>query len=368
MKRPWSKDDYQREFADEIIRQIERGVAPWQKPWRPGERGSPENFHTGKSYTGGNNIYLAVRGVKKGYGDNRWGTYRQIQEAGGQVRKAERGAKILFFDRQYREAVKDQDGKPVKDGEGKQVYKSLDRARPFWRSFTVFNVEQAEGLQLERRDAQAAPEWERHRNAELVIRASDVPVNHVAGDRAYYSMDRDQVVLPEPGQFPTADGYYQTAMHELGHATGHPERMNRESLQQGLDKGFGSEEYAREELRAEISAMMTGERVGVGHDPQRGAAYVENWIAVLKKIPVRSTRRRARRSICPITWCPAGGSWARGKSASNPISANTLPRPGRRSATPPALSPSRRSNSTAMSARAGESLYVEVKERFVRPT
>ena len=179
MKRPWSKDDYQREFADEIIRQIERGVAPWQKPWKPGERGSPENFHTGKSYTGGNNIYLAVRGVKKGYGDNRWGTYRQIAEAGGQVRKAERGAKILFFDRQYREAVKDQDGKPVKDGEGKQVYKTLDRARPFWRSFTVFNVEQAEGLQLERRDGQAAPEWERHRNAELVIRASDVPVNHV---------------------------------------------------------------------------------------------------------------------------------------------------------------------------------------------
>ena len=285
MKRPWSKDDYQREFADEIIRQIERGVAPWQKPWRPGERGSPENFSTAKAYTGGNNIYLAVRGVKKGYGDNRWGTYRQIQEAGGQVRKAERGAKILFFDRQYREAVKDKDGKPVKDGEGKQVYRTLDRARPFWRSFTVFNVEQAEGLQLERRDAQAAPEWERHRNAELVIRASDVPVNHVAGDRAYYSMDRDQVVLPEPGQFPTADGYYQTAMHELGHATGHPDRMNRESLKEGLDEGFGSKEYAREELRAEISAMMTGERVGVGHDPQRGAAYVENWIAVLKEDP-----------------------------------------------------------------------------------
>ena len=85
MKLPWSRDDYQREFADEIIRQIERGVAPWQKPWKPGERGSPENFHTGKSYTGGNNIYLAVRGVKKGYGDNRWGTYRGTAQIAAKI-------------------------------------------------------------------------------------------------------------------------------------------------------------------------------------------------------------------------------------------------------------------------------------------
>ena len=285
MKRPWSKDDYQREFTDEIIEQIKRGVAPWQKPWKPGERSSPGNFSTGKAYTGGNSIYLAVQGQRRGYGENRWGTYKQIEEAGGQIRKGERGAKILFFDRQYREAVKDTDGKLVKDGKGKQVYETRDRAKPLWRSFTVFNVEQAEGLVLPQRDQKAPPEWQTHQNAERVIRASEVPVNHVAGDRAYYSMDRDQVVLPERAQFPTANGYYQTAMHELGHATGHPERMNRESLKQGLDKGFGSEAYAKEELRAEISAMMTGERVGVGHDPQRGAAYVESWISVLKKDP-----------------------------------------------------------------------------------
>ena len=93
------------------------------------------------------------------------------------------------------------------------------------------------------------------------------------------------MVLPEPSQFPTRNGYYQTALHECGHSTGHPDRMNRDTLKEGLDKGFGSPEYAREELRAEISAMMTGERVGVGHDPQRGAAYVENWVAVLEKDP-----------------------------------------------------------------------------------
>ena len=103
-------------------------------------------------------------------------------------------------------------------------------------------------------------------------------------------MGEDKIVLPERSQFPTANAYYQTALHECGHSTGHPDRMNRESLKEGIEKGFGSPEYAREELRAEISAMMTGERVGVGHDPQRGAAYVENWVAVLEKDPLEIHR------------------------------------------------------------------------------
>ncbi len=110
-------------------------------------------------------------------------------------------------------------------------------------------------------------------------------MKHVAGDRAYYRMSEDKIVLPEWEQFLTANAYYQTVLHELGHATGHPERMDRDSLKEGLDKGFGSPEYAREELRAQISAMMTGERVGVGHDPQRGTAYVENWVKVLEEDP-----------------------------------------------------------------------------------
>ena len=91
--------------------------------------------------------------------------------------------------------------------------------------------------------------------------------------------------MPEKSQFPSADHYYQTALHEVGHASGHPDRLNRDTLQQGLADGFGSEAYAREELRAEISAMMTGDRLGTGHDPSRGAAYVSSWVEVLDKNP-----------------------------------------------------------------------------------
>ena len=282
----WERSkEYARQVSDEIIEQIKAGVAPWQKPWKPGEKCTPENFSTGKSYTGGNSLYLMSRGIRQGHGDNRWGTYGQIQAAGGQVRKGERGTKVLFFTDRARETIKDEAGKPLQDKAGKQVYQEYQRAHPVVRQYTVFNVEQADGLNLPPRTAQAPPEWQTHREAERLISASGVAVSHVAGDRAYYNMHQDKVVLPEREQFPTANAYYQTAMHELGHATGHPERMDRESLKEGLDKGFGSPEYAREELRAEISAMITGERVGVGHDPKRGAAYVENWMKVLEEDP-----------------------------------------------------------------------------------
>ena len=166
-----------------------------------------------------------------------------------------------------------------------RLYEEEKRSIPICKQYTVFNVEQAEGLELKQRESRLRPEWDAHRDAEKVIAASGPTVHHVAGDRAYYRSAEDKVVLPEPSQFPTRNGYYQTALHECGHSTGHPDRLNRDTLQDGLDNGFGSPEYAREELRAEISAMMTGERVGVGHDPQRGAAYVENWVKVLEKDP-----------------------------------------------------------------------------------
>ena len=154
------------------------------------------------------------------------------------------------------------------------------------RQYTVFNVEQTDGLKLPPRESPTTPEWDTHREADKVLRASGAKVQHVpGGDRAYYSPSEDKIVLPDPSQFATRNGYYQTALHEAGHSTGHHDRMNRDTLKEGMEKGFGSPEYAREELRAEISAMMSGEQVGVGHDPQRGAAYVENWVAVLEKDP-----------------------------------------------------------------------------------
>ena len=94
----WQRgEDYAKKVSSEIIDQIKAGVAPWQKPWKPGEQISAENFSTGKKYSGGNSLYLMSRAIRDGRGDNRWGTYNQIREAGGQVRKGEKGTQVLVL-------------------------------------------------------------------------------------------------------------------------------------------------------------------------------------------------------------------------------------------------------------------------------
>ncbi len=275
---------YHKEFAAQLIDQIKKGTAPWQKPWKPGERIGPRNLASGRPYSGSNTLRLMAAAADRGHSDSRWATYGQIQAAGGQIRKGERGTHILSFKTHRRVAVTDEKGKPVKDKNGEQVYRREKLARPFTRIYTVFNVDQARNIEAEPKPERGKA-WEAHKRAEEVIKASGIPVKHVQGDRAYYSLGSDQVVLPEKSQFPSADHYYQTALHELGHASGHPDRLDRDTLQKGLDDGFGSEAYAREELRAEISAMMTGDRLGTGHDPSRGAAYVSSWVEVLDKNP-----------------------------------------------------------------------------------
>ena len=146
------------------------------------------------------------------------------------------------------------------------------------------------------------------------------------GDRAFYNLNRDEIVLPERGQFPSANHYYQTALHELGHSTGHPERMNRATLTQGIGEGFGSPAYAKEELRAEISAMMTGERVGVGHDPSRGAAYVEGWVAALEEDP-REIRRAAADSQKISDFVLARSRERQAEHEPTPVAATRAPDP-----------------------------------------
>ena len=168
------------------------------------------------------------------------------------------------------------------DDAGHPAVESVRRDRPLVKLHYVFNVEQTEGLDLRSLQV-AAPAWEGHERAEALIKSSGVRVDHEAGDRAYYRLSDDRVVLPERSQFASQDAYTHTALHELGHATGHPSRLNRPTL---VDHGgFGSEAYAKEELRAEIAAMMTGEKLGVGHEPRHGTAYVGSWVKALENDP-----------------------------------------------------------------------------------
>ncbi len=223
-----------------------------------------------------------MQALDRGYADPRWGGYRQIQEAGGHVRKGEKGTPILYVDWRQRRTARDERGKPVLDENGRPTLEWVQRDRPLVKLHHVFNVEQTESLKL-RSLQTAAPEWQGHERAEVLIRNSGIRVDHVAGDRAYYSLKDDKVVLPERSQFDSQSAYTHTALHELGHATGHQSRLNRPTLVN--HGGFGTEDYAREELRAQISAMMTGEQLGVGHEPRHGTAYAGSWIKALEHGP-----------------------------------------------------------------------------------
>ena len=282
-KKPSRVDAYHQQFAEKMIKAIEAGTAPWQKPWKPGEQISPQNFTTDRNYRGGNAIYLAVAAVEKGYSDPRWGGYRQIAEAGGHVRTGEKGTPIMYVEYKSRTVEKDDKGQPRLDGDGNQQYLVEQRDRPMIKVHTVFNVEQTERLHLPAREKREPSTWEAHQRVEGVIRGSEIRVNHVAGDRAFYNAGTDQVTLPPKDQFSTQAAYSHTALHELGHATGHKDRLNRPTLTE--HKGFGSEAYAREELRAEMAAMMAGERLGVGHEPRHGTAYVASWVKALENDP-----------------------------------------------------------------------------------
>ena len=147
----------------------------------------------------------------------------------------------------------------------------------------MFNAEQIENLRpLE----QAQPQqWEVSERAERLLEASGANIEHRGGDRAFYRLGEDKIVLPRQEQFRSPEAYYSTAMHELGHWTGHKDRLDRETLQKGLKDGFGSENYAKEELRAEMTSMTVNGTLRLPHDPERHASYVGAWIKTLKDDP-----------------------------------------------------------------------------------
>lgn len=267
-------------LAEKLIEQIKQNTAPWQKPWAPGQTYLPYNPTTGNRYKGINSIQL----LSEERADLRWLTYKQAQAEGGQVRRGEKGTVIQFWKFEEEREVKDAGGKPVRNA-AKQTQKQttrLDQPRVFLA--TVFNAEQIDGLPpLEKKPVT----WDTHAAAEA--RLALATIKHGPGDKAYYRRADDTIQLPQRSQFADALKYYHVGLHELAHWTGHPNRMNREG-----GNPFGSPEYAREELRAEISSLLMGEEIGIGHSPGRNsAAYLQSWAQALEEQPLEIFRAAA---------------------------------------------------------------------------
>lgn len=285
------KKEYVEELSARLIEQIKSNTAPWQKPWKPGEINTalPRNVITGKPYRGMNLINLMSKAYVQGYDDPRWLSAKQGNDKfDAYVRKGEKGTLIHYWKFTDERQKKDENGKPVVDENGKPVKEvvRLDKPQVFFS--VVFNAQQFEGMPPIEKTIKPIEEWERHQLAENILNNSGVPIRNVNGDRAYYNVGTDQITMPERSQFDSSDKYYATALHELGHATGHPSRLKRD-----LTGGFGSENYAKEELRAEIASMMLGQELQIGHDPSQHVAYLQSWVKVLEEDPkeiFRATR------------------------------------------------------------------------------
>ncbi len=267
-----SKRDYRQEVTDRIIAALENGTAPWQKGWEAGESSIPINPTTGKEYRGGN----AVRLMLEGREDPRWMTYKQAAAEGWQVRKGERGVQIEYW----------------KFGDDKRDEKSADRgnaaditvkgseddeprsSRPRVFYATVFNAEQIDGVpQRERKEMT----WTTSERVEEFLAAVGVDVKY-GGDKAYFTPSRpNEINLPNKEQFHDEVAFADTALHELSHLTGTKDRLDRD-----LTGRFGSESYAKEELRAEIAGAMIAAQLGIARDTDNNAAYVASWIKVLQ--------------------------------------------------------------------------------------
>lgn len=270
--------------AENLIAQLKEGTAPWQKPWNPGAPGValPMNPTTGKRYKGINAIHL----MAQGYSDQRWMTYKQATAANAQVRKGEKGTLIQYWKFTEERIKRNDDGSVVLDKDDKPVKETVQLERPKVFNAVVFNAEQIDGLppMAVRQDKK----WNSIERAESILEASGAKIFHDQVDRAFYRMSTDSIHLPQQASFSSADRYYATALHELSHWTGHASRLDRD-----LSYPFGSEGYAREELRAEIASMIIGDELGIGHDPSQHVAYVKSWIKALQDDPLEIFRAAA---------------------------------------------------------------------------
>ena len=264
------RDHYQ-EVTDRIIAALEAGTPPWRKPWDPDKAhgpAMPRNAATGQRYRGINVLTLGMSALAFSSGDPRWATYKQSEDRGWQVRKGERGTTGLFFKKLERR----DDSKP--DNTEDSV-----RRIPLLRAFTLFHASQIDGVPDYIPPTIEEAPWRAPEAAEIIVANSRAVIRY-GGERAFYSPSTDHIQMPPRAAFATSDGFCSTLLHELGHHSGHSSRLNRD-----LSNRFGSHDYAREEMRVQISQMMVCGELGIAvsdYDFSNNAAYVASWLEKLR--------------------------------------------------------------------------------------
>jgi antirestriction protein ArdC len=287
------------EITDKIIADLEAGRLPWVQPWGTSwvqaPLSMPKNAATQRRYSGINVLILWGAVVQHGFPGQSWLTFRQALGMGGNVRKGERGTTVVFADR----FIPDQERARARE------HGDEPNAIPFLKRFTVFNAAQCDGLP----DDVAIippplPEGLILPEVEALIRASGADLR-LGGDRAFYSPALDYIQVPRPEAYFEPINWHRTALHELGHWSGAPNRLGRD-----LSGGYGSKCYAREELVAEMTAAFTCATLGIT-PTVRHADYIGSWLEVLReddRAIVRAASAASKAAEFLMTFRPQTGA------------------------------------------------------------
>ena len=285
------KSDIYTRVTNKIIADLEQGKLTWQKPWDAqhliGRIVKPLR-HNGIPYQGINVILLWAASAEKGYTSNLWLTYRQALALGAHVREGSRGEMITYANKMTKqEEITDEAG----------TWQTLDREVYFMKGYTVFNVEQIEGLpaHYSLKPDPLLPDIRREDALETFFASTKVTIRH-GGDKACYNHDRDFVQMPPLEYFRNAESYYAILAHEITHWTCHPSRLDRDFGR----KRWGDKGYAREELVAELRSAFLCAELGITPETRPDhAAYIDIWLRVLKndKRAIFSAAAHAQRAV-----------------------------------------------------------------------
>lgn len=265
------RQDVYTRVTNKIIADLEQGVRTWMKPWNAEHaagRITKPLRHNGQAYNGINVLMLWSAAVTEGYSAPIWMTFRQAKELGANVRKGEKGELVVYANTITRTEENS-------DGE------EIEHAIPFMKGYTVFNVEQIDGLPSHYYQL-AEPVLdpvERIDHAENFFAATNADIRH-GGNMAYYAIGQDRIQLPPFESFRDAESYYATLAHETTHWTRHPSRLDRDFGR----KRWGDEGYAQEELVAELGSAFLCADLGITPEVRDDhAAYIDSWLEVLKQ-------------------------------------------------------------------------------------
>lgn len=251
--------------TEAILAAIEAGTGNWRMPWHHSgaDVTRPTNIASGKPYRGINTVSLWAAAYGGGYASGVWGTYRQWQDRGAQVRKGEQASLGVLWKEVRRRDEDDRDD---------------DHPRLFARAFSLFNADQVDGYAPE--PGPVLPESERLAGAEAFIAALGIDTVYGASS-AYYHIGEDRIHMPDFAAFHDAHGFYATHVHECAHATGASHRLDR-----SFNERWTRHALAMEEATAELTASFILADLGLAHEPRPDhAAYIASWLQLLKDEP-----------------------------------------------------------------------------------